>query len=416
MDADQNDALRESNERLNRALQAASGPGLPARGDADLARRVADGAWARARKLKSGPGRRLRLLRPLFLAAAAAALLAAVVLRPFGGAEMALAVEGDPVLVWKGDDWKEQSQVAAGRYVFVPHEGRRVLRFVDGSEIEPSPGAVFVAMHTNSTTTALPYELKILRGTVQYAGTALSMSAAEIDLAPDPDAYSRPVRVSVTSSAGARTPVELPRLLAFEWSGDPRVAVTAGSFTLRARRTGQLLSLAPAECATFVRLAGDPSTGRLSRVRAFSAGALEEVVRGKLPVDLSIDTLGGIMVVLGDADPDPFDVLTAIEIPSQDRDSAIRQLNTATFLRQHLTRRLANGGMTVRIHVETDFTPQPGSEYVMESGGNRFAVYVRSDGTCRLDENGTVTEFRRLAELRAKAPHVAAAFGDLLPR
>ena len=102
MDADHDDLLRRADERLLRAVRAASGAPLEP-GAADS---IADGAWKRASTLRTRRLPRLRLLRPMFLAVAASLLASAVVLWSVDRAEPALAVEGDPVHVWKRGGWR----------------------------------------------------------------------------------------------------------------------------------------------------------------------------------------------------------------------------------------------------------------------------------------------------------------------
>src|SRR5688500_10227070 len=101
-----------------RSLRDAADP----RVEPDAAARIAEAAWRRAADLRGARTIRWRRFRRAGGLAAAAALFAAAV---YGlrGTEPAFAVEGDPVMVAKGGEWKPSRTVCAGAVVRVP--GRR---------------------------------------------------------------------------------------------------------------------------------------------------------------------------------------------------------------------------------------------------------------------------------------------------
>ena len=106
MDNHENENQHEADEALLRTLRSASEP----KPDEGAAARIADGAWARAAALGTAPRRGFRVLGRGGLLVAAA-LLAGVSLFVLGGTDPVLAVEGDPVKVWKGKRWVADDDV-----------------------------------------------------------------------------------------------------------------------------------------------------------------------------------------------------------------------------------------------------------------------------------------------------------------
>jgi hypothetical protein len=420
MDAD-HDELRTADERLLRAVRAASGP-PPEPGAADS---IADGAWKRASALRTRRLPRLRLLRPMFLALAASLLASAVVLWSVDRADPALAVEGDPVHVWKRGGWRSEKRVAPEEVVHVPTGGSRVLLFSNGSRLEPDGGAVFRVVRATGGRMELPFQVEVLRGTVHYDGSALAMRALDLDLIPE-DADGAVQFTVFSTDAVPAPPASLDSLAALVADAEPRVAVSAGSISIRARSTGESLHLSGAQAAGLLRLGDDGNrTLHLTRLRAFSPTVLTDVIRGGLPVDAKASANG--VAVFFAASTGEREV---IEVSAGRQARVFAQLNQALELQQHMVWETSTtfgagagpgrgeAGLVIRVDVE-DRPAQPmtrDSEYVFEKDGARTAVFLRVDGSCRLDRDGVVTDFPSLAALRRGAPDVALLFGNRLGR
>src|SRR5262245_10311425 len=184
------------------AVREAADPRLPP----GTSSRIAEGAWARASASRRGGPRFLSGPRALW--AAAAALLLAVSLLALHGTDPAFAVEGDPVMVARGDGWAETNVVHLDSVVRVPDEGRRVLRWRDGGVLSPRPGSLFRFVRSDGG--PHPGRIEFERGGGEFDGVSFVVAARDVVVEREPSAAEFRFSISLAAEDGEAS-VEVER-------------------------------------------------------------------------------------------------------------------------------------------------------------------------------------------------------------
>ncbi len=363
-------------DALTRTLRDGADPGL-APGAAD---RIAAGAWERASRLRAdGAPRRLALRRAGWIAAAAAVLVAGVFAAR--GPDAAFAVEGDPVMVQRGDDWVSSFEVPAGVYVRAP-AGVRLLRSRAGDVLRPSPGSLFrlVAERTTERTAARPVwraEFTQGGGVVDGAGVVVAMRGEAV-VERDPAAAT--IRLSFGVDDGA-----------------PRFAVGEGRVVARALGSGERLRLDASEKAAYLTISGTGGVERrFAKVEKWSPAAASRIADGALPfVDAGFYGTRGITLVGGTR----AEGFLAFDVPSAAVNDALKCVNGAAAFRAMVNVRCSTA------------TP---TRYVYEKDATRVEVDVDACGAVSVVSPSGRRTFADLATFRRDAPDVAALFGDTI--
>jgi len=358
-----------------RTLRAAAAPDL-APGAAD---RIAAGAWDRAAELRLRGFPRRRIVRRIGFTAAAAAVLVGAVYA-LRGPETAFAVEGDPVMVRRGDEWIAAREVPFDVLVRAP-AGARVLRSRDGDVLRPRPGSVFrLARDTAFARPLCRAEFVEGGGDVDGAGFVVSIRD-EVVVERDPSAAT--FRLSFAVGDGA-----------------PRFEVSAGRAFARARGTNERLALATADRAAFLSVNVKGAVERrFARLESWSDAAAARIAKGALPLlDADFDGAGGITLVGGTNAGD----FLAFDVPRQAVRDAMRCVNDASARRLLVTLRA------------TQSAPKPPTRYVYEKDAVRVTLDVAGDGRVVVESGGGSTNFASVAAFRREAPGLASLFGDAL--
>lgn len=415
MDADPMDQEPVLDADLVRLVRAASGEApSPARRAA-----IADGAWERARVLRAARRPLPRFVRPLGVAVAAALLMGLGLFSYVGRSGTALAVEGDPVEMWKGGDWQTGSRVETDRWVFTPAGSRRV-RLADGSALQPSPGSVFI-VRRRLAAGGLPFHVEVRSGRVSYDGDPLLLTVSDVDVTPAGDDG---IHLVISSDGDARSRPQSPEDVRVASGSSPRVAVRFGSVLVRTRDSDEILRLGENEAATLFGASTVGGTRRLTLVRSWSSGVVGDVMRGKLVTDAAPTERGGLMVLLAGRRPE------TIEIDPADRATAVRELNQAMTLCESFVTSFglridqeapgplrwalpANPRVSIQVSIGTAAAAlcTEEREYVFEQNGETATLYVRRDGTCQLEQDGGVTEFTGVAHFARLQPELAQRMG-----
>lgn len=357
-------------------LREAADPRLPP----GASSRIADGAWARA---ASAPRRGVSrfLGGPRVLWAAAAAVLVAVSVLALRGTDPAFAVEGDPVMVARGDGWAPEHKVRLDDVVRVPDEGSRLLRSRDGGVLTPLPGSQFRFVRSDGEPRAIRIEFECGGG--EFDGTSFVVAARDMVVEREPSAAG--LRFSIAIGAD---------------DGGARVAVDRGRAVVWSLATSERLLLHPAERAAALRvsLAGKPCV-RLARVADWTPAVDSQIASGVFSVfDAARGPVDGITLVGTTGTREFF----AFDVPPADVQAAVRRVNMFALLRV-ACRADAPGA-------------DAGTRYVYELGARRVELTTRHDGVVTVTDGGAPRVFRDLAEFRRDAPELAALFGDTLPR
>lgn len=377
------------------ALRAASGPGP----DPGAAARIADRAWQR-RSRTAAPARtspRWGLLLGRSGLAAAAALLVAGALISLRGTDPLLAVEGDPVRVKRAGagDWTRTREIRSGDLVDVP-AGDRTLVLRDGGRMDPAPGARFrVAGRLASL--AAPVCLEFRGGAATFAGDAVSVLLADVDVVPERGPGAVRFKVSFDPS---RATVERPAIEVFE-----------GAVLLAAHSTGERLRVGSSETATALF---DVHGTRLALDETWRPELLGELLLGALPVDAWDAGGGGVHVLIARDDAPRMHV----SIPSEIRERAVEQIDlvAGSALRAGLVPGRTGGLWFVEgsVDVRVRIAAAGPASYLWEKDGEEVRIEVDGRGAATLTRNGEVDVYPGLGALRAAAPDVAALFGEHL--
>ena len=357
-------------------LREAADPQIPP----GASSRIADGAWTRAASARQSGGRRF-LGGPRALWAAAAALLVAVTFFTLHGTDPAFAVEGDPVMVARGNGWAPERKVRLDDVVRVPDSGNTRLRSRDGGVLHPLPGSQFRFVRSDGEPRALCIEFD--RGGGEFDGTSFVVAARDMIVEREPSAAA--LRFSIAIAAG---------------DDGARVTVDRGRAVVRSLATSERLLLNAAERAMALRvsLSGEPCV-RLARVTDWTPAVDRQIASGVVSVfDASRGPVGGITLV-GTTDRREF---LAFDVPSSDVQQAVRGVNLFSFLR-------------VACRVDAS-SADAGARYVYENSGRRVELAMGHDGVVTVSDGGSTRAFRDLAAFRRDAPELAALFGDTLPR
>lgn len=341
------------------------------------ASRIADGAWSRA---ATSPRRGPRFLGgPRVAWAAAAAVLVAVGVLALRGTDPAFAVDGDPVMVARGDRWVPESRVRLDDTVRVPDGGKRFLRWCDGGVLSPRPGSLFRFERTDAGLNQI--RIAFERGGGEFDGTAFLVTAHDMVVGPGP------------SSAALKFTIELTAD-----DGEARVAVDRGSALVTSLATSDSLVVNAAERATAMRVRlGGQLCLKLAKVADWTPAAGSQIATGRLAVvDANFSPEGGI-TLFGTTRARE---LVALDVPVPAIPDAVMRVNA-----------------TARFAFPVALRAAPyAARYRYEKDGRRVDVVRRADGTMVVSEAGVDRDFADVAALRRDAPAVAALFGENLDK
>jgi len=377
-------------------LRAALDPRL----GADAAERIADGAWQRTHEDPAAPPVRRLPRRGIRYAAAAAVLLAVaaggIVSRP---ASDAFAVEGDPVRVWNGGDWKTTKNVRGDATVFAP-QGTRALLGHDGARIEPTAGAVFRIVLTDDAR----FEVRVMRGSVSVSGGSHRLVVGDFEA--QPQSVTAIVTLRGAMISGEPISVSLPTWPFPEPAGAvPQVEAVVGTATVRNVRTGERRALAPLDLLTL-----DAASQRMLSVQRWDEAIATRVLLGAMPVGASPTPRGDAQLVLHGIDSE----IIATLIPQEQIPRAFALVNYATFENLRATPRLAVavhiGAVTMGGRPAFD----PAREIVHEKDGIVTALRIYPDGTVEVESGGRTRVFPSLDAARSAEKATLARFADYL--
>lgn len=357
-----------TDDRIARTLRDAADPALAP----GAAERVAAGAWERAALIRTGRAPRFRVLSRIAVPAAAAAVLAGVVFA-LRGTDAAFAVDGDPVMVRRGDEWISSRDVPLETLVRVP-SGSRVLVSGAGDVVRPRPGSVFRCF---ARTDGFRVEFDAGGADVSGAGVVLSLRD-EVLMAPDPRA------------ATARFS------FAFDDAGQaPRFEVESGRADVRVVRSGERLVLGAAQRAALLPAGTSGGGRRLAFLEAWTSDAPSRLARGGFSfVDAGFDGKGGGLRLVGELTARGC---VAFDVPPGAVRDAVSFVNLLPRIRVSVEARAAT----------------PPTRYVYEKDARRVEVDVDPRGVVVTD-GADVRRYPSVAALRREAPTVAALFGDEL--
>ncbi len=400
----------ERDEELLTLLREASATRL----DDGAAARIAEGAWQQRAVAARGRGRVLPLTgwprRLAFLAAAAAGLFAAVL--TLDGTESVLAVEGDPVQVWKDGEWKTREKVPFEVTVFTP-EGSRRLTLPDGSVVSPQAGSLF-RIRTSSTTPSGGWSIRVLSGAVDVDGRSVAVEGGGLRTRCDPGGSRTSIRLTMNGtdehlSAAPADPV------AWVAAGTlvPRVRVLRGSALLELDGSSDEMVLGPEQAATVMRLRN--ARAHIARLREFTEELLGEVALGTEVLGARPGGSGSMRVFLGGGGANEFQ---AVNIPAHRVSTAMKGFNTITVFRAY---EMAghDGGPSADLEMDVSIGMTTDTSRVREvrhiRNGNVTAV--RTDGTgVRFERNGKVEQFASTEALLLAHPEIKELFGDRLSK
>jgi hypothetical protein len=416
---DDREQRREEARRIARAVREASGPAP----DDGAARRIADGAWERARMAR--PARPLRLpaaARRWAVAAAAVIVvgIGAFALRP---TEPVFAVEGEPVKVWDEDRWTTTKRVRPGTTVFAS-DGFRVLRgrgALEGETIRPEAGTTFRIEVTGEGERTLTVQL--LGGAAEVRGDALRLCLADVEVAPRRANTAYGVWASVPPSDDVDAPP--PRTLDAARAALARVRIRMGDATVLHRSTGETLELEGEEMATLLPVSrGGRTVYRLSRLRRFEPGVGVHIAAGHPVLDVRRSHDGAIAVLGG-----PDDAVTGVAIEAAELPAALDQMHTAMLAFVSTTDvRIEGAPGGARFEVissspgvasleERAFrTGQTLVEVSVRRDGASVRVLVDDDGRVEVIRDGTAQSYDSLDAARAVDPDAVEVLDRYLDR
>lgn len=392
---------REHDPEVRRLLREASGP-VPS---SDASRRIADAAWAQAAPTPSRPsvgggGTVFRVSR--WMAPVAAALLLAVGVLAWRGADTALAVEGDPVQVFEDGDWRDTRRVRSGAVVRVPDGARAVLADADGARIEPRSGAML-----RIESGEVNWMVDVLRGHVEAGGTHLVLRAGQFEARRDTGAESFRMRVSVDGDVSGSAPA------AFTASARPTFEVVSGCAWVDGPGSG--LRLSAAQTAAAVRHAEGLALALVERWSDHDGGGLvERLVRGGDLVGGELRGAQGVFLHLSG----PNEGLHAFQVPLAQVQRAGAELALGRALRfelESLGRSRVQFEFQVESHAGQAIDESQVGTYTWEQDGQRVEVLVTGLGTVRVADSAGQAWYPSLATLRRVRPEIAERFGDFLP-
>jgi hypothetical protein len=359
---------------MTRRLRDGADPGLAP----GAAERIAAGAWDRAARLRAdGAPRRLALRRAGWIAAAAALLVAGVF--ALRGSDAAFAVEGDPVMVQRGDGWVSTLEVPADVFVRAP-AGVRLLRSRAGDVLRPSPGSLFRLVAERSTSRPVwRAEFTQGGGVVDGAGVVVAMRG-EVRVERDPAASK--FRLSFGLDEGG-----------------PRFAVGAGRAVARALGSGEHLSLDASENAAYLTISVTGGVERrFAKVEKWSPAAASQIAGGAVRfVDADFHGSRGITLVGGTG----ADGFLAFDVPSAAVTDALKCVNGAAAFRALVNVRCATTSPT---------------RYVYEKDATRVEVDVDACGAVTVVSPSGRRTFANVDAFRRDAPDLAALFGDTIKK
>jgi hypothetical protein len=393
MDAREHDPVRDEDPRLLRALREGAEP-VP---DDGAAERIADGAWARATKLRTKRRARWRPGGRIGLAAAAALLLAAG-LYGLPGEEAAFAVEGEPVRVREGGDWSGPKRTVREGDVVEMQSGTRLVGRT-GSAVVATRRSVF---HVSEATT-VRLTIQIEAGDLRVEGPNVRIEAGDLHVTGSELVPRHGIRIAL-GDAVASAPTE--------------VQVLRGSAVVD--RLGERLELGTDQKA---RLVTDTAAHvmRLALVEDWSASApVTMACERSFPISAQSDADGMFVLVgtvAGRHAHTPSRPLRGFLIPKESIDEATWTMNE--LVKEMIVRFEAKGTAShVAVLRDVDSvvrrTALPVSEYAFEKGDLRVRVTVDAGGRVTLTENDGASTFDDLAALRRSRTDVADLFGDRL--
>lgn len=358
------------------AVREAADPRL----EPGAAARISQGAWERAAASPRG-GRSRFLPGPRVAWAAAAAVLVAVTLLALHGTEPAFAVDGDPVMVARGDEWHVTRTVDLDDVVRVPEDGTCVLRSRDLGYISPLPGSEFRFVRIEGA----PHEFRIEfeRGGGEFDGVSFVVAARDVLVQREPSAAELCFTIALT-----------------EDDGDASVSVERGSALVRSIATSERLLLHAAERAETIRLRLEGQAClRIAKVSDWTRAADAQIATGRIAfVDADFRGLGGI-TLFGTTDRRE---LVGFEVPLSEVRDAVRSINAVAAIRfafRHAARPAV---------IESVCT--------YELGSRRVEAIRRTDGSVTVSEAGATRVFADVAAFRRESPEQAALFADALDR
>ncbi len=379
---------RELDPAFSKKLRAALDPGLAGGASA----RIADGAWQRAREAPVAPVARRLPRRAIRYAGAAAVLLAmatgGLVLRPEA---TAFAVEGEPVSVWKGDNWEPAKLVHGDATVFAP-AGTVALLGQNGARIEPTAGAVFRITLTKNA----PFEVRVMRGSVAVTGGSHRLVAGDFEMQPQTVTANVTLRAALISgdSLSIEPPVLPP---AFLTDAIPQVEAIVGSAFVRHLGTGERRSLAQMDVLTL-----DADSQKMLPVHRWSHDVATHVFLGAMPVGAAPTPGGDAQLVLHGIDHE----MIATLVPHAKMRRVFALMNFATLENLRATPRLT---VAVAIH-EVSPDDHLEREFVREKDGNVSALRIFGDGRVELESDRRVQIFPSLDAARASSKEALAPF------
>jgi hypothetical protein len=355
------------------AVRDAADPRL----EAGAAARISQGAWERAAASRGGSSR--FLAGPRVAWAAAAAVLVAVSLLALHGTEPAFAVEGDPVMVARGGEWRVTRNVDLDDVVRVPEHGTCILRSRDIGVLSPLPGSEFRFVRLEGA----PHDFRIEfeRGGGEFDGASFVVAARDVVVQREPSAVELCFTIALTEDAG-----------------DASVSVERGAALVRSIATSERLLLQPAERAETirVRLEGQ-ACRRIAKVSDWTRAADKQIASGRIAfVDADFRGLGGI-TLFGTTDRRE---LVGFEVPLSEVRDAVRSVNAVAAIR------FAVGHAVQPAAVHSICT--------YELGSRRVEAVKRTDGSVTVSEQGATRVFADVASFRRDAPDVAALFAGAL--
>jgi hypothetical protein len=352
---------------MTRKLKAGADPGLAP----GAPERIAAGAWDRAAQLRAGGApRRLALRRAGWTAAAAAVLVAAVY--SLRGSDAAFAVEGDPVMVQRGDAWVSTFEVPAGVFVSAP-AGARLLRSRAGDVLRPSPGSLFRLVAERAASRPVwRAEFTKGGGVVDGAGVVVAMRG-EVVVERDPSAPKFQMTFALDEGA-------------------PRFTVAAGRAVARAPGSGDRLRLDATERAAYLTISvRGAMERRLAKVETWSPAAAPQIVDADFHGSRGITLVGRT----------PADGFLAYDVPNAAVNDALK---------------CVNGAAAFRALVNVRCAPATPTRYVYEKNATRVVVDVDACGAVNVESPTGRRTFADVDAFRRDAPDVAALFGDAITK
>ena len=339
--------------------------------------RISQGAWDRAAASRGGRSRFLP--GPRVAWAAAAAVLVAVTLLALHGTEPAFAVEGDPVMVARGDEWLVTRKVDLDDVVRIPDDGTCVLRSSDLGFIFPLPGSEFRFVRIEGASQDLRVEFA--RGGGEFDGASFVVATRDMVVQREPSAAELCFTISLT-----------------EDDGDASVSVERGSALVRSLATSERLLLRAAERAETIRLRLEGQAClRIAKVSDWTRAADAQIATGRIAfVDADFRGLGGI-TLFGTTDRRE---IVGFEVPLSEVRDAVRSVNAVAAFRfafRHAAKPAA---------IESVCT--------YELGSRRVQAVRRTDGSVTVSEAGATRWFADVAAFRRDAPEQASLFADSL--